>query len=74
MNIYLNYHYLHASICFIEQIFVENDKFRMKCVNKCDASTEGVSWKFLYLLIDHRNLLYINFLKFPSLFLNFPHL
>ena len=45
----------------------------MKCVEKYDTSAKGVSGKFLDMLIDHRNLLWIiNFLKFPWLFLYFP--
>ena len=44
-------------------IFVKSTKFRIKCVEKCDASA---SRKFLDMLIDHRNLLRnIHFLKFP---------
>ena len=42
---------------FIEQIFVKNGKFRMKCVNKYEASAKGVSRNIFYLLIDHCNLL-----------------
>ena len=45
----------------------------MKSFEKYDASTEGASWKFWDMLIDHRNLLWnINFLKFPWLFKKFP--
>ena len=60
-------------ICFKEQIFVNKGKFRMKCVEKYDTSAKRSSRKFLDMPIDLRNLLwYINFLKFPWLFLNFP--
>ena len=38
-------------------IFCENGKFRMKCVEKYDASAKGASRKFLDMLIDHQNLL-----------------
>ena len=45
----------------------------MKWVEKYDASPKGTRWKFLDMLIDHRNLLWnINFPKFPWLFYNFP--
>ena len=45
----------------------------MECVEKYYGCAEGANWKFFDILIDHRNLLWnINFLKFPSLFLNFP--
>ena len=37
--------------------FCENGKFRMKCVEKYDATAKGASRKFLDILIDHRNLL-----------------
>ena len=54
-------------------VYVSNRKSRTKCVERYDTSAEGVSWKFVDMLIDHRNLLWnINFLKFPWLFLNFP--
>ena len=57
-----------ACICFKWQIFVNKGKFGMKCIEKYDASAEGVSRKFLDMPIDHRNLLWnINFLKFPWL-------
>ena len=52
--------------------FNEKGKFRMKCVGKYVASAEGASWKILDLLIDHRNLLWNIFLKFPWSFMNFP--
>ena len=50
-------HYVHVCICFKWHFFVKNDKFRMKCVKKYNASTEGTSRKFLDMIIDHRNLL-----------------
>ena len=37
--------------------FCENSKFRMKCVEKYDASVKCASRKFLDMLIDHRNIL-----------------
>ena len=37
--------------------FCENGNFRMKCVEKYDASAKGASQKFLNILIDLRNLL-----------------
>ena len=38
--------------------FVKNDKFRIKCIDKYDASAKGASRKFLDMLNDHRNLKY----------------
>ena len=35
----------------------DNGKFRMKCVEKYDASAKGASQKFWDMLIDHRNLI-----------------
>ena len=44
-------------VCFkIIHIFVKNDKFRMMCVEKYDASAEGARQKILEMLIDHCNL------------------
>ena len=44
----------------------KNGKFRMKYVEKYDASAKGANQKFLDILIGHRNLLLnINYLKFP---------
>ena len=66
MITYLNNHDVHACKCCKLQIFVKNGKFSMKCVEKYDTSDEGVSRKFLDMLIDHRNLLRnINNFKFP---------
>ena len=50
MNIYIS----ELSLCaclyvFIEHIFVKNDKFRMKCVNKYDASAKDVSRNFFFI-------------------------
>ena len=56
MIMYLNYHGVHACICFKYQIFVKNDKFSMKCAENCDKSGEGASRNFLDMLIDHCNL------------------
>ena len=51
----------------------ENGKFRMKCVEKYDASAEVANRKFLDMLIDHCNLLgKINFLKISLTFHEFP--
>ena len=58
MIIYLINHYVHASLYMFQiAIFVKNRKFRMKCVDKYDASAEDASRKLLDMLIDHRNLL-----------------
>ena len=51
MIIYHDNHHVNACICFKYQIFVKNGKFRMKCVEKYDASTEGVSKTFLNMLL-----------------------
>ena len=37
-------------------VYVSNNKFWMKCIEKYDASAFGTSRKFLDMLIDHRNL------------------
>ena len=53
--------------------FCENSKFRMKCVEKYDASAEGASKKFwICLLITATSYETWIFLKFPWLFMNFP--
>ena len=56
MIIYLKNHNVHACICFKWQIIVKTTKFRVKCVERYDASAEDASLKFLDMLIDHRNL------------------
>ena len=37
-------------------MFVKNGQFKMKCIEKYDASPKGANRKFLNMLIDHRNL------------------
>ena len=53
--IYLNNRFVHGLYMF--QIFVNKGKFRMKCIEKYDASAKGASRQFLDMPIDHHNLL-----------------
>ena len=55
--IYLNNCFVHALIMFQIANLCVQGKFRMKCIEKYDASVEDASGKFLDIPIDHRNLL-----------------